>query len=299
MKKSVFAVFTGLFLISVTLLPAQDIVPDDAVPEQITFEHQFTEGPYWHPDGFLLYSDIPANKIYKWTPNGEKEVFLDPSGNSNGIIGDGDDGIIIARHAGQVAHVSIDGEVTILTDSYNEKRLNSPNDLALTSSGHIYFTDPPFGIREEDRELDFSGVYRIRERGSLPELLFDGFNRPNGIIFSTDENRFYVNDTETGQIYSFEVNEDGSVSEGALFAEVGPASNTGAADGMAVDENDNIYSTGPGGVHVFDMEGNKIAMIETPVTVTNLAWGGEDNNLLYMTAAEGIYVIPLKVAGWK
>ncbi len=207
--------------------------------------------------------------------------------------------MLIARHAGQVAHVTLNGDIMILADSYDEKRLNSPNDLALTSSGHIYFTDPPYGVQEEDRELDFSGVYRIPEQGGSPDLLFDGFNRPNGIIFSTDESRFYVNDTETGQIFVFEINEDGSVSEGELFAEVGSPTNAGAADGMAVDENDRIYSTGPGGVHVFDTEGNKVAMIETPVSVTNLAWGGEDNNLLYMTAAEGVYVIPLNVVGWK
>lgn len=300
MKYSVFAVLTGLLLIlSGVALMAQDIIPEGAEPEQITEGHQFTEGPYWHPDGFLLYSDIPANQIYKWTPGGEKEVFLEPSGNSNGIIGDGSDGIIIAQHAGQVAHVSLDGELTILIESYDDKRLNSPNDLALTTSGFIYFTDPPYGVNEEDRELDFSGVYRIRSRGGLPQLLFDEFNRPNGIIFSPDESRFYVNDTETGQIFSFDVNEDGSVSEGAYFAEVGTPTNMGAADGMAVDENGNLYSTGPDGVHIFNPEGSKIGMIPTPVSVTNLDWGGDDKNLLYMTAAEGVYVITLNVTGWK
>ncbi|MEX0845627.1 MAG: SMP-30/gluconolactonase/LRE family protein [Balneolaceae bacterium] len=298
MKKSIFAVLTLIcFIHTGTLLQGQDLVKEGEEIQQITEGHQFTEGPFWHSDGFLLYSDIPANKIYKWIPDGEKEVFLDPSGHSNGITGDGDDGMIIAQHDGRVSHLTKDGDLTELASSYNGKRLNSPNDLALSSDGYLYFTDPPYGVEAEDRELNFSGVYRIPENGGDPELLFNEFGTPNGIVFSPDESRFYVNDTQSGHIMVFEVDEDRVVSEGSLFAEVGNASKTGAADGMVVDEAGNIYTTGPGGIHVFTPDGNELQHIQTPQSVTNLEWGGENNNKLFMTSPDGVYVLKMAVSG--
>lgn len=298
MNKSKILLLTifGLMLPG-TFLCGQDLMEEGAEFQQLTKDHQFTEGPFWHSDGYLLYSDIPANKIYKWTPGGEKEIFLDPSGHSNGITGDGNDGMIIAQHEGKVTHLTTDGTTTVLVDSYNGKRLNSPNDIAVASWGTIYFTDPPYGVDAEDRELDFSGVYRFDEKQKEPELLYDGFNTPNGIVFSPDENRFYVNETESGRIMVFELGENGEVSEATLFAEVGNASSGGAADGMVVDENGNLYSTGPLGIHVFSEDGNEIAQISTPEQVTNLEWGGPDNRTLFMTSPTGVYSLKMKVRG--
>ncbi|MEX0720401.1 MAG: SMP-30/gluconolactonase/LRE family protein [Balneolaceae bacterium] len=295
MKNSLLFFITIFLMISGSLM-AQELKEEGAEIQQITEGHQFTEGPFWHSDGFLLYSDIPANQIYKWTPGGEKEIFLELSGHSNGITADGNGGMITAQHDGKLSRLSTEGETTILADTYNGNRLNSPNDVAVTSNGTIYFTDPPYGVDDEKRELDFSGVYRFKEGWDEPELLYDEFNTPNGIVFSLDENRFYVNDTQTGRIMVFEVDENGKVSEGSLFAEVGKAAPTGAADGMVVDENGNLYSTGPKGIHIFDKEGNEMETVSTP-RVTNLEFGTEDNRTLFMTSPAGVYSVRMKVRG--
>lgn len=297
MKKVVYLSFLIVGLMLTDIVQGQDILKESAEIQQITAGHQFTEGPFWHDDGFLLYSDIPANKIFQWTPEGKKIIFLDPSGNSNGITDDRKGGMIIAQHAGTLSRVDTNGNTTLLLDSYQGKRFNSPNDLMVTSEGIIYFTDPPYGVQPEERELDFSGVYRWKKGMEEAELLFDEFETPNGLVFTPDENHFYVNDTQTGQIYVFDVAEDGNVSKGALFAKVGSAASNGAADGMVVDEAGNLYTTGPGGVHVFDDEGNKITLIETPERVTNLEWGGEDNKILYMTSPSGVYSLEMNSKG--
>ncbi|SMO73810.1 SMP-30/gluconolactonase/LRE family protein [Gracilimonas mengyeensis] len=299
MKKVVYRSLLIIGLVSFGgFVQAQDLVKEGAEIQQITAGHQFTEGPFWHEDGFLLYSDIPANKIFKWTPEEQKTIFLDPSGNSNGITDDLHGGMVIAQHAGKVSQLDAEGNTTLLLDSYQGKRFNSPNDLMVTSDGTLYFTDPPYGVQPEDRELDFCGVYRWKDGMEEAELLFDEFETPNGLVFAPDESRFYVNDTQTGQIYVFDIDDDGTVSEGSLFAEVGPATNNGAADGMVVDENGNLYSTGPGGIHIFDAEGNKLTHIETPETVTNLDWGREGNQTLFMTSPTGIYTLEMNVNGW-
>src|SRR5690625_1208537 len=126
-------------------------------PEVITKGYRFTEGPYWHQDGYLLFSDIPANTIYKWAPGDVVEVFMENTGNSNGIQGDIYGSIIFAQHEGKISKLTTDGKIEIIVDNYEGKRLNSPNDLAVHSNNTIYFTDPPFGVKEVDRELDFSG----------------------------------------------------------------------------------------------------------------------------------------------
>lgn len=267
-------------------------------PEVVTDGYQFTEGPYWHPDGFLLFSDIPANTIYKWTPGqSEAEVYIEPSGNSNGIAALEDGTLILAQHSGRISAVNSEQELTPIVEEYNGMRLNSPNDVTVRSDGLIYFTDPTFGVSDEDRELDFSGVYRINSDSSLT-VIYDEFSLPNGIVFSPDENYLYINDSETGQIIRFDVLDNGDVENPFRFANIGDMTEMGGADGMKTDSEGRLYTTGPNGLIVFDENGVQIYQRRFDHQITNLAWGGENKDQLFMTARGDVYRIPMNTTGW-
>lgn len=257
-------------------------------PELITDGYRFTEGPFWHPDGFLLFSDIPANRVYKWAPGEESEVFIEPSGNSNGIAADQDGNLLLAQHAGTVSRFSDEGGLEVIADSYDGKRLNSPNDLAVHSTGAIFFTDPPFGVSEDERELEFGGVYKLTPSGDL-QLIYDQFTHPNGITFSPDQSRLYVNDSRTGEIIFFETDQDGNTSNPTTFASIGEMTEKGGADGMKTDTEGNLYTTGPNGLLVFNSEGAQIDKTEFEEQITNLAWGGSNGNQLFLTASSNVY----------
>lgn len=258
---------------------------------------QFTEGPLWQPDGFLLFSDIPANTIYKWKPDKKLEVFRRPSGNANGNALDEQGRLITAEHGNRrLSRTLENGEIVTLTDRYEGKRLNSPNDLAIKSDGSIYFTDPPYGIKPKQEEFGFYGVYRLAPDGTLTLLVRD-FVRPNGIAFSPDEKKLYVNDSQKGHIRVFDVKTDGTLENGRIFAERKDSSKEGVPDGMKIDNEGNVYSTGPGGVWVFSPSGNLLGKIEVPEAPSNLAWGDRSYKTLYITARNSLYQIPLKVAG--
>lgn len=269
----------------------------DASAELIAEGHQFTEGPFWRSeDGDLIYSDIPANTVYRWAPGEDTTAFLRPSGNANGINADDQGRILLAQHAGQVGRLTEDGEVETLVDEYEGQRLNSPNDLDVRSDGSIYFTDPPYGVSEDERELDFSGVYRLDPDGTL-ELLTDEFNRPNGICFSPDESLLYVNDSEETLIRVYDVAEDGSISNGRIFAEPEDPEAEGTTDGMKVDVEGNLYTTGPGGIWIYAPDGSLIDRLPVPEAPTNLAFGGSDMQTLYITARPNVYRVPVTIEG--
>lgn len=266
----------------------------DGEPEVATTGYQFTEGPYWHPDGYLIFSDIPANKVMKWTPgNSEAEVLIDSSGNSNGITVTPDGTYILAQHAGKVSKVNEQMELVPLAEEYEGKRLNSPNDVAVRSDGLIYFTDPTFGVSDEDRELDVTGVYRINPDSSLT-LVFEDVELPNGIVFSPDESQLYVSDSNDGQILRFDVLENGDLQNPTEFATIGELNEQGwGADGMTVDSEGRLYTTGPNGLIVFDSEGNQLVHIPFDQQVTNVAFGGQDGKDLFITSAGDIFKIRL------
>ncbi len=265
--------------------------------EQVASGFQFTEGPVWHQSGFLLFSDIPADTIYKWTPNQKTEVFRRPSGNANGNTLDAEGHLISAEHKHRrVSRTEKDGKIVTLAERYEGNRLNSPNDVVVKSDGSVYFTDPPYGIKKEQEELGFYGVYRLAPDGTLTLLVKD-FVRPNGLAFSPDEKKLYVSDSEKGHIRVFDVSADGSLANGRIFAEQKDSSKAGVPDGMKVDVRGNVYSTGAGGVWVFSPEGNLQVLIEVPETPTNLAWGDGDGKTLYITANKSVYRIRLNVAG--
>ena len=299
--KTLSSPFT-LFLSAIILLTlascTQEFDPTAGEPEVVTEGFQFTEGPYWHPDGYLLFSDIPANRIYKWTPgNPESEVYLEPSGNSNGIAARPDGTLLLAQHAGMVSAETDSLTTTPSATEYNGMRLNSPNDLAVRSDGLIYFTDPTFGVSEEEQELDVTGVYRINADGSV-ELLYDRFRLPNGIAFSPDESYLYINDSDTGQILRFEVLDNGNIQNPDRFANVGVMAEFGGSDGMVTDTDGRLYVTGPNGLSIYDPDRNLIERIAFDHQITNLAWGGDELRDLYVTSPSAIYRIPMNTQGW-
>ena len=275
----------------------QYLLDDSAQLEKVAGDFQFIEGPIWHPDGFLLFSDIPANIIYKFASNQQVEIFRRPSGKANGNTLDKENRLITAEHENRrVSRTEKDGKVITLADRYEGKRLNSPNDLVVKSDGSIYFTDPSYGITKEQEELGFYGVYRLASDGKLTLLVKD-LVLPNGIAFSPDEQKLYVNNSEAGYIAVFDVMPDGTVTNERVFAELKDASQSGVPDGLKVDLEGNVYSTGPGGVWVFSPSGKLWGRIYVPETATNLAWGESDRKTLYITASKSLYRIRLKVAG--
>lgn len=293
-----FFLFTVLFSAIALISCTQEFDPTAGEPEVVTEGFQFTEGPYWHPDGFLLFSDIPANRVYKWTPgNPESEVYLEPSGNSNGIDAHPDGTLLLAQHAGRVSEVTDSLTTNPIATEYNGMRLNSPNDLTVRSDGLIYFTDPTFGVSEEDQELDFAGVYRINADGSV-ELLYDRFRLPNGIAFSPDESYLYVNDSDTGQILRFDVLDNGNIVNPEPFANVGALAEMGGSDGMVTDTDGRLYTTGPNGIIIYDQDRNVLERIPFDHQITNLAWGGEEKRELYVTSPSAIYRILMNAQGW-
>lgn len=269
--------------------PAELLMETEA-PEIISGPHQFTEGPYWHPGGYLLFSDIPANRVYKWTEAEGTEVFLEPSGNANGISAAPDGTILLAQHRGSLARITAaqDG-YEIMAGRYENRRFNSPNDLAVRSDGIIYFTDPPFGVQPEDRELDFSGVYMLTPDGTL-SLIYDGFEYPNGITLNANESLLYLNDSQSGDIITFEIDEDGRPHNPQAFANIGEmGSGQGAADGMITDRYGNLYTTGPRGLTIFDENGQERYLIPFEEQITNLEWGGADASYLFITGGDHVF----------
>lgn len=271
-------------------------VPEDADVEEIGSDFEFTEGPYWRDEGYLVFSDIPANTIYRWDEDEGESVYIEPSGHSNGITADSEGRLLLAQHDGRIARIDDEGNETILADEYEGQRLNSPNDLVVHSDGSIYFTDPPYGVEDDERELDFSGIYRLEPDGE-PELLTDEYDFPNGLAFSPDEATLYVNDSEATAIWAYDVGEDGTLSNGQPFAEPSDPEAEGTTDGMKVDTDGNLYTTGPGGVWIYTPEGELLDRIDVPIPPTNLAFGGGNDGTLYITARESVYRIELDATG--
>ena len=276
-----------------------EAIVGDAVVEKVAGGFEFTEGPVWVPDGYLLFSDIPASTMYRWTPGSvSAEVFRAPSGRSNGLTLDREGRLLACEHDRRLSRTEGDGSVVTLAERYEGKRLNSPNDIVVRSDGSIYFTDPPYGLprQEEGRELDFNGVYRLAPDGALT-LLDDSFDRPNGLAFSPDERVLYVNDSRRGHIRAFDVRVDGTLSNSRVFAELREPGEQGVPDGMKVDVRGNVFCTGPGGIWVLDTTGEPQGVIGVPEVPANLAWGDDDLKTLYITARTGLYRMRLRTGG--
>jgi gluconolactonase len=263
----------------------------------------FTEGPVWNRDeGSLYFSDIPANRIYRWTPATGGQVFREPSGHSNGLTRDLEGRLLACEHGNRrLSRTAPDGSPVTLADRYQGQRLNSPNDVVVRSDGSIFFTDPPYGLSQENglirgQEIPFQGVYRLSPDGKSLSLLVADFERPNGLAFSPDERLLYIDDTHRMHIRLFDVNPEGGLSNGRVFSEMKP-DRPGVPDGMKVDVEGNVYCTGPGGVMIFDPDGNNIGRIETPEVAANVAFGEADWRTLFITATSSVYRMRLGIPG--
>lgn len=270
-------------------------VPRGAKVELVDSGFEFTEGPVWY-QGTLLFSDIPANTIYQWTPREGTTVFMKPSGRANGLAVDTSGQLLIAQHEGHLARRGRDGSTVSLARSYGGRRLNSPNDLTVASDGTIYFTDPPYGIEEEARELSFSGVYRLSPTGKLT-LLTKVHDRPNGISLSPDDSTLYVNDSARTLMWAYDITADGGITNGHRFAAPRDKSTGGTTDGLEIDAEGNVYTTGPGGIWVYSPTGTRKARIAVPKSPTNVTFGGPDGTTLYITARPHVYRVSVNVPG--
>ena len=301
--------------------PAIDhIVPANPKVFKLAEGFQFTEGPVWiRNGGYLLFSDPNHNTIYKYLPDSnhrpaELTVFNNKAGyegadiadygqpGANGLTVDGNGNLTIDQHGNrQVIRFDQNGKVTVLADRYQGKRLNSPNDLVYRSDGSLYFTDPPFGLPKfyEDprKELEFSGVYRVKD-GKVQLLLKDLLG-PNGIAFSPDEKTLYVGnwDPQKKVVMSYDVATDGTLKNGKVFYDLTSAPGEDAIDGVKVDQQGNVYVSGPGGLWIFSPGGKHLGTIQTAMHPHNFAWGDEDGKTLYLCARTGLYRMKLNIAG--
>jgi len=274
------------------------IMPDGAKVQKEASGFAFVEGPTWIKSGggFLVFSDIPNNKIMKWTAKDGITVFRDDSKNSNGNTTDPDGLLVTAQHGSRsITRTGKDNKIVTLVDKYNDKALNSPNDVAVKSDGTIWFTDPDYGIPQgQKKEQDGNWVYRFDPAKKDLKVLFTEkiFEKPNGIAFSPDEKKLYVADSGPPRLIRvFEVRDDGSVIGGEVFCKI----DKGGPDGIRVDADGRVWSSAGDGVHIFDTQGKLIGKILVPESPANLCFGGEDGKTLFITARKSLYSIKTNV----
>jgi len=285
----------GVWLASQDKTAFDSIVPAGAHPTFVAGGFKFLEGPVWMPEGRLIFSDILGDAIYE-LKDGTANPIIKPSQRAIGNAADGQGRVIsCCQETRSLVRREKDGKLTTLADRFEGKRLNCPDDVVVRSDGTIYFTDPGFAIKAADRELPFSGVYKLSPDGKLEAVVKD-LTRPNGLAFSPDEKRLYVNDTIRRQILVFDVQPSGELSHGRFFA-VLAGDMPGQANGMKVDAKGNVYCTGPGGILIFTPEAKFIGLIYIREVVSNFCFGGADRKTLYMTAGQSLFKLGLRVEG--
>jgi gluconolactonase len=293
------------------------LIPPNAVIEKLTDGLDWCEGPVWVPKGgYVLFSDIPKNIIWKWKDGEGKSVWMTPAGytgtkrrigepGSNGLTLDADGRLVLCEHGDRrITRLEKDEKKTVLADKYEGKRFNSPNDLVYKANGDLYFTDPPYGLEKNwddpARELDFCGVFRLSKDGKLT-LLTKELTRPNGIAFSPDEKTLYiaVSDPDKAVWMAYDVKADGTLGKGKVFFDSTDwvkEKKKGLPDGMKVDKDGNLFATGPGGLHVFAPDGTLLGTLDTGVATANCNWG-DDGSVLYIAADKSLCRIKTSTKG--
>ncbi|MEE2776969.1 MAG: SMP-30/gluconolactonase/LRE family protein [Acidobacteriota bacterium] len=281
-----------------------DLVADDLELETLADGFRFTEGPIWHPrDAHLTFSDIPSNRLHRWSEADGLSVHREPSELTNGNAYDLEGRILSCEHAtARVTREEPDGSRTVLASHFESRELNSPNDIVVRANGDVYFTDPTYGRGSHtgivrDPELDFQGVYRIDAVSGDLVLLAKDFEQPNGLAFTVDQSELYIADTPRMHIRKFQVAADGTLSGGEVFAE-STGEGAGAPDGLKVASTGHVFCAGPGGVHAYAPEdGTCLGVIQTPAFCANFTWGGDDMKTFFLTSSNHLYRTQLKVSG--
>ncbi len=265
---------------------------EGAKVERLATGMQFLEGPVWitKDGGYLVFSDIPANELKKWTRSGGVSLFRYPSKNANGNTTDTKGRLVTAEHSGRrITFTSKKENVKPLVSDFNGKKFNSPNDLVVKSDASVWFTDPDYGLpKGEAKELDGNYVFRFDEKKKSLDAVVTDFDKPNGLCFSPDEKFLYVADSGAPHhIRRFEVREDGTLAGGKVFCVINP----GGPDGIRCDQEGRLWSSAGNGVQVFSPEGVLIARLNLPETAANLCFGGEDGKTLFITARTSLYAV--------
>jgi gluconolactonase len=284
-------IVTSLFVLycATCLGAADELVAPGAKVERLASGFLFTEGPARDAEGNVFFSDIPNARIHKWSPDGKLTTFRENSGGANGLYFDRD-GNLLACEGGsrRVTSISRNGKVTVLADSYQGKKLNSPNDLWVDPKGGVYFTDPRYGAQDGLEQGGFHVYYLPPDRKRLVRVL-DNLVKPNGVVGTADGKRLYVADAGAGKTYVYRIQPDSLLADRKLAAPIG-------ADGMTLDEKGNLYLA-RNVVHVFSPGGASIATIEVPEAPSNVCFGGKDRRTLFITARKGLYSIRMNVRG--
>ncbi len=298
----------------IRLDPALDaLLAPDATIEKLAEGFEWSEGPVWMPGGYLLFSDVPLNTIFKWDARNGVTIFRAPSGytgatprggepGSNGLTHDGQGRLIACQHGDRRVARWENGQFISVADKFEGQRFNSPNDVVVKSNGDIYFTDPPYGLPKNmddpTKEIPFQGVYRVAN-GKVT-LLTSEVTRPNGLAFSPDEIILYVasSDPKKAVIMSYPVQADGTLGAGRIFFDAKDMQDgqKGLPDGLKVDQQGNLWATGPGGVLILTPEGKHLGTLATGEATANCAWG-DDGSTLYITADMFLCRVKTKTKG--
>jgi gluconolactonase len=297
-RKKIAAILCFLAPLAATADDFSRCVDPTAVVRKLAGDMKFTEGPVWVPrdGGYLIFSDIPADELKRWSEKDGLTTFRKPSHNTNGNILDAEGRLVSCEHSGRrLSILEADGTLHTLVDRFEGKAFNSPNDLVIAKDGAVYFTDPDYGLSGQTSEIGGNWVFRFDPKTKSLRVLAKDFDKPNGIALSPDGKRLYVADSgKPKHIRVFDVDADGGISNSRVFCTI----DKGAPDGIRCDADGRVWSSAGDGVRVFDPSGKMLGTIPVPESPANLCFGGADGKTLFMTARTSLYAIDVRVKGF-